>query len=115
MEPLSLFTPRASLAALGLRLQTWGVWEAIRQRLQIKQKVRKHQPLDKVLDCFINILAGGSGLIEINLLVRPDVAVQQSVSSICRAIHHQWYLDGACTLEDVQQLPGGGSKYSATA
>ena len=98
MEPLSLFTPRASLAALGLRLQTWGVWDAIRQRLQIKQKVRKHQPLDKLLDCFINILAGGSGLIEINLLVRPDVAVQRAEQSTISDTLT------ACTSENVQQL-----------
>src|SRR6266508_1154088 len=78
MEPTSLFTPRASLAALGLRLQAGGVWDIIRHQLQIKQKVHAHQPLDKVLDCFINILAGGAGLVEINLLVRPDVAVQRA-------------------------------------
>ena len=78
MESVKVFTARASLAAFALRLQAWGIWEVIRQHLHIKQKVRDHQPLDKLLDCFINILSGGAGLVEINLLVRPDVAVQRA-------------------------------------
>jgi hypothetical protein len=105
MEPLSLFTSRASLVALGLRLQTWGVWDAIRHHLQIKQKVRKHQSLDKLLDCFINILAGGSGLIEINLLVRPDVAVQRAFGrQTCAEQSTISDTLNACTAENVQQL-----------
>jgi hypothetical protein len=105
MEPLSLFTPRASLAALGLRLQTWRVWDVIRHQLQIKQKVRKHQPLDKVLDCFINILAGGAGLNAINLLVRPDVAVQRAFGrQTCAEQSTISDTLNACTSENVQQL-----------
>lgn len=105
MEPLSLFTPRASLAALGLRLQTWQVWDVIRHQLQIKQKVRKHQPLDKVLDCFINILAGGAGLNAINLLVRPDVAVQRAFGrQTCAEQSTISDTLTACTAENVQQL-----------
>ncbi len=105
MEPNSLFTPRASLAALGLRLQAWGVWDVIRQQLQIKQKVHAHQPLDKVLDCFINILAGGSGLVEINLLVRPDVAVQRAFGrSTCAEQSTISDTLNACTAENVEQL-----------
>ncbi len=105
MEPSSLFTPRASWVALGLRIRAQGLWDVIRQQLQIKQKSRKHQPADKLLDCFINILAGGAGLVEINLLVRPDVAVQRAFgrqtcaeqSTISRTLN-------ACTPETVQQL-----------
>jgi hypothetical protein len=72
MEPISLFTPRASLAALGLRLRAQGLWEVVRQQLQIKQKSRKHQPLDKLLDCFINI--GSSGLNGINVQTPSECA-----------------------------------------
>jgi hypothetical protein len=105
MEPLSLFTPRAGLVALGLRIQAWGIWNVIHQQLHIKQKVREHEPLDKLLDCFINILAGGSGLVEINLLVRPDVAVQRAFgrpscaeqSTISDTLN-------ACTSDNVHQL-----------
>ena len=105
MEPSSLFTPRASLVALGLRIRAQGLWNVIRQQLQIKQKSRKHQPLDKLLDCFINILAGGAGLVEINLLVRPDVAVQRAFGrQTCAEQSTISQTLNACTPENVQQL-----------
>ena len=105
MEPFSLFTARASLAALGLRIQAWGVWDVIRQQLCIKQKVCAHQPLDKLLDCFINILAGGAGLVEINLLVRPDVAVQRAFGrQTCAEQSTISDTLNACTPDNVQQL-----------
>ena len=105
MERLRLFTARASLAAFGLRFQRWGVWDVVRQQVCIKQKVRAHQPLDKLLDCFINILAGGSGLVEINLLVRPDVAVQRAFGR--RTCAEQSTISDtlmACTPDNVHQL-----------
>jgi hypothetical protein len=105
MEPLNFFTARASLAAFGLRLQAWGIWKIIRQHLQIKQKVRHHQPLDKLLDCFINILAGGAGLVEINLLVRPDVAVQRAFGrQHCAEQSTISDMLNACTPDNVTQL-----------
>jgi hypothetical protein len=105
MEPVSVFTARASLAAFGLRIQAWGVWEVIRHHLQIKQKVREHQPLDKLLDCFINMLAGGSGLVEINLLVRPDIAVQRAFGrQTCAEQSTISDTLNACTPDNVQQL-----------
>jgi hypothetical protein len=105
MERLSLFTARASLAAFGLHFQHWGVWDVIRQQLRIKQKVRDHQPLDKLLDCFINILAGGAGLIEINLLVRPDAAVQRAFGrQTCAEQSTISDTLNACTPDNVQQL-----------
>jgi hypothetical protein len=105
MAPVSQFTARASLAALGLRVQVKGIWDVIRHQLQIKQKVREHQPLDKLLDCFINILAGGSGLVEINLLVRPDVAVQRAFGrQTCAEQSTISDTLNACTADNVQQL-----------
>ena len=105
MEPVSVFTARASLAAFGLRLRAWGVWEVVGQQLQIKQKVHAHAPLDKLLDCFINILAGGSGLVEINLLVRPDIAVQRAFGrQTCAEQSTISDTLNACTPDNVQQL-----------
>lgn len=54
------FSARASLVALGVRFQQLGTWSVIQAQVQIKQKVLKYQPVDKLLDCFINILAGVS-------------------------------------------------------
>ena len=56
------FSSRASLVALGLRMQQLGLWTLICQHVTITQKVLKHTPLDNLLDCFSNILAGGSGV-----------------------------------------------------
>ncbi len=105
MELFSVFTGRASLAAFGLRLQKWGVWDVIRQHLHIKQKVRRHQALDKLLDCFINILAGGAGVVEVNRLVRSDIAVQRAFGR--RACAEQSTISdtlNACTADNVHQL-----------
>lgn len=105
MEFINLFTARASLAAFGLRLQAWGIWDIIRQQVHIKQKIRDYHPLDKLLDCFINILAGGSGLIEINLLVRPDPALQRAFGrQTCAEQSTISDTLNVCTPENVQQL-----------
>lgn len=78
MTENTTFTSRAGLTVLGLKFQELGLWNPLREFVQIKQKVRTHQPLDKLLDCFINILAGGHGLVEINTLVRTDPAIQRA-------------------------------------
>jgi hypothetical protein len=100
-----VYSSRASLALIGLHFQRMNLWTTVRQFVQIKQKVHHHDPLDKLLDCFINILAGGHGLNEINLRVRPDVAVQAAFgrnqcaeqSTISRTLN-------ACTEDTVAQL-----------
>ncbi len=105
MLPFNLFTARAGLAALGLRIQRQGIWNVVQQQLQIKQKVRHHRPLDKLLDCFINLLAGGAGLIEINRLVRPDVALQRAFGrQTCAEQSTISDTLNACTPENVHQL-----------
>jgi len=38
----------------------------VEEHLKIKQKQIKHAPLDKLLDAFMNILAGGQGIVEVN-------------------------------------------------
>ena len=75
-------SPRASLAVIGQRFQQMGIWLVVEQSVHVKQKVLRHKPSDKLKDCLINILAGGSGLVETNLRVRP-------VTELSR-----WHLDG---------------------
>lgn len=99
------FSARASLVMLGIRFQHLGVWSTVADHVTIKQKVRQHAPIDKLLDGFINILAGGGGLVEINTRVRPDKSVQLAFgrstcaeqSTISRTLN-------ACTPENVRQL-----------
>jgi hypothetical protein len=105
MDTSVVYSSCASLALVGLHFQLMNLWPTVRQFVQIKQKVHHHDPLDKLLDCFINILAGGHGLNEINLRVRPDVALQAAFgrgqcaeqSTISRTLN-------ACTTDTVTQL-----------
>jgi hypothetical protein len=101
------FTARASLSALGLKFQHLQVWSVVSERVHIKQKVRQHTPLDKLLDCFINILAGGTGLVEINTRVRPDRVIQRAFGRVTCA-EQSTISDtlNACTPENVVELRG---------
>ena len=75
MENCIRYSPRASLAIVGMNMQQMGIWETIGQAVNIQQKTVIHTPLEKLQDAFINILAGGQGLVEVNQRVRPDSAL----------------------------------------
>jgi hypothetical protein len=57
----TLFTPCASLAALGCYLQHIQLFAPIQERVQIGQKTVKHAPIDKLYDAWIAMLAGRRG------------------------------------------------------
>lgn len=76
MKEYNRYSARASLAAVGVYLRQLKVWETVEAHVQIKQKQVKHTPVDKLLDAFINILAGGQGIVEVNTRVRCDPALQ---------------------------------------
>lgn len=98
-------SPRASLVAIGRRFQQMGIWLMVEESVHIKQKVLRHTPLDKLKDCLINILAGGAGLVETNLRVRPDRAVQMAFGR--QSCAEQSTISdtlNACTAENVDQM-----------
>jgi hypothetical protein len=66
------FTPAASLAAMGVKLNQLNVFGPIRQRVQIAQKTVKHTPIEKLYDAFISLLAG------INSRLRADPGLQRA-------------------------------------
>jgi hypothetical protein len=66
MKQYSTYSSRASLAGVGMLSQRWGVWHVLAGQVRIKQKVLKYRPVDKLQDCFINMLAGGAGVVETN-------------------------------------------------
>ena len=99
------FSARASLVALGCRMRQMGLWSIVQSHVTIKQKVLLHRPLDKLLDCLINILAGGTGLVEVNTRVRPDRAVQRAFGrSACADQSTISDTLNAATAENVNQL-----------
>jgi hypothetical protein len=105
MNKSTRYSARASLAAVGKRIQKLGIWKQVNKQVQIKQKTLTHTPAEKLLDALIGILSGGHGLVEINTLVRPDKALQRAFgrtncaeqSTISRTLD-------ACTPENVAQM-----------
>ncbi len=99
------FSPRASLAAMGVRLRSLDLFGPIRQQVQIAQKAVKHTPAEKLYDAFIAMVAGAHGLVEINTRVRSDAALQAAFGRRGCAEQSvvQETLD-ACTAENVRQM-----------
>lgn len=100
-----LYSPRATLCAIGIKLRSLKFFDTIAQHVQIKQKTIKHTPVEKLTDAFIAILAGAHGLSEINTRVRSDAALQRAFgrSSCAEQSVVQETLD-ACTVENVRQI-----------
>jgi Transposase DDE domain group 1 len=104
-ETTTLFTPCASLAALGCYLRHIQLFEPIRERVQIGQKTVKHAPIDKLYDAWIALLAGAHGLVEINTRLRSDRALQQAFGrTMCADQSTVQATLNACTTENVLQL-----------
>jgi hypothetical protein len=99
------YSPRASLAALGLRLRRLGLLDAITSTVKVPQKTVRHTPAEKLYDAFVAILTGAHGLSEINTRLRPDPTLQRSFGRATCAEYSlvQDTLD-ACTAENVEQL-----------
>jgi hypothetical protein len=57
------FSPRVTLAALGLKLRSLDLFGPIRQTVTIPQKTVKHTPSQKLFDAFITLLTGAHGLV----------------------------------------------------
>ena len=99
------FSPRASLAALGLRLRRLGLLASLAAHVHVPQKTVRHTPAEKLYDAFLAILAGAHGLSEINTRLRADPTLQRAFGRQTCAEYSlvQDTLD-ACTPENVGQL-----------
>ena len=99
------YSPRASLVAIGMLFQRMGVWSVISEQVHIRQKMLRHKPLEKLLDCLLNILAGGQGLVETNTRIRPDRALQLAFGrSTCAEQSTISDTLNACTAENVNEM-----------
>ena len=78
MHKYTTFSPRCSLVMVGVLMRQWGIWSVVEKWVHVRQKTVKHSPLEKLLDAFITILAGGQGLWELNTRVRPGRALQRA-------------------------------------
>ena len=105
MSKYTRFSPRASLASAGLWMQRERIWKRVEDQVQIKQKVIRYTPTDKLLDSFINVLAGGHGIVEVNTRVRPDPGLQRAFGRDgCADQSVVSDTFNACTEENVEQM-----------
>lgn len=100
MGKYTTFSPRCSLVAVAKLMRQWEIWPVVEDRVHIKQKTVKHTPLEKLRDAFINILAGGQGLCEVNTRVRPDRALQRAFGRARCADQSQVSRTLSCCQED---------------
>jgi hypothetical protein len=103
--PLQRRTGHASLAALGVKLGQLDLLAPLREEVKIAQKTVKYTPVEKLTDCFIGILAGAHGIVEINEGLRADPALQAAFGR--RACAEQSVIQGtldACTAANVAQM-----------
>ncbi len=100
-KPSQLFL----LAAIGAKIKSLKLFDTISEEVRILQKTVRHQPVEKLQDAFIAILAGAHGLCEINTRVRTDEALQRAFGRTCCAEQSvvQQTLD-ACTEENVAEM-----------
>jgi hypothetical protein len=100
-----LYSPRATLCAIGIKLRSMKLFDTIADHVHIKQKTIKHTPVEKLTDAFIAILAGAHGLAEINTRVRSDAALQRAFGrSLCAEQSVVQETLDACDVENVRQM-----------
>ncbi len=99
-----LYSPRATLCAIGIHLRELQFFETIANHVQIKQKTIKHTPIEKLTDAFVAILSGAHALSEINTRLRSDAALQRAFGrSYCAEQSVVQQTLDACTVENVRQ------------
>ena len=99
------FSPRATLAALGIRLQGLNLFGPVREHVHIAQKTITHAPVQKLYDAFIAILAGAHGFVEINTRLRsaPGLHAAFGRQACAEPSVVQETLE-ACTEDNVAQM-----------
>ena len=99
------FTPRATLAAIGLKMRQLGIFRPIAEKVKIAQKVVRYTPGQKLMDGLITILTGARGLAEANKRVRPDRGLQRAFGrDDCAEQSVISQTLDACTPENVQEM-----------
>src|SRR4051812_16980015 len=82
MKTTQHFSTHATLVALGLKIRSLHLFEPIEKHVRIFQMSIKHQPVEKLKDAFIAILACAHGLSEINTRLRSDFSLAARLRSL---------------------------------
>ena len=96
---------RASLCALGLRIEQLKFLRPLYLSVKITQKKVRYCPVDKLVDCLIGMMCGIAGVNAVNTTVRTDLAISLAfgrsgcaeASTIQDTLNH-------CAAENVDQL-----------
>jgi Transposase DDE domain group 1 len=100
-----LYTPRATLCAIGLKIRSLKLFETVAEHVRIRQKTIRHTPLEKLQDAFMAILSGAHGLVEVNTRVRTDPALQRAFGrTACAEQSVVQETLSACTAENVVEM-----------
>lgn len=75
MEGKARFSSHASLCALGRHITGMRSFQSLYATVQIAQKKVVYQPVDKLVDCAIGLMAGISAVSQINTTVRADMVL----------------------------------------
>ena len=106
----SRYSPRATLAALGLKLRALDLLATVKAKLRIHQKTVRHTLFQKLEDALITILAGAHGLSEINtrLRWRPGSAESLRQGRLCRPVSRS--VDTQCRDLDQRRAADAGAR-----
>lgn len=105
MEQYTGYSAHASLAMVGTWMKEHNLWQKLEQRVVIQQKTIRHTPHEKLKDAFINILAGGQGIVEINQRIRTDKALQLAFGrNACAEQSVVSETLNACTEKNAEQI-----------
>jgi hypothetical protein len=108
MAKFTRFAARAGLMVVGLGMGGMGIRAEVEKRVQIKQKVVRYGPIEKLLDGLVLILSGGRGISEVNTRVRPDAWLQAAFGRDgCAEQSTSSDTLNACDGETVAQLRAG--------
>src|SRR2546427_13007889 len=91
------FSPRATWAALGIRLQGLHLFGPVREHVPMNQKTIIHTSAQKLYDAFIAVLAGAAGVVEVNKRLRSDPGLQADLGRQSRAAQP--------VVQDAQDAP----------
>jgi len=77
MEQYTGYSAHASLVLIAEWTNSNCIWEALAEKVHIRQKTIKHSPCGKLKDLLINIWAGGERISSVNNLLRTDEGLQR--------------------------------------
>jgi len=122
MKDCIKYSARASLALVGHRINQMSIWNTVSNYVHIKQKTVIHTPIEKLQDAFINIMAGGHGISEVNQKVKPDAGLsasfgrkncadQSTISATLNACTSQNVIEMKNACRDIYRQYGRGYRH----